>query len=334
MEVLSVTDGGSPVPARRAIDMTQHGQRYAWRWKSYKINAIFKWTNRDRHSSVCAFVHVWRISQPSGVSAGPDSESGSCVSRLDCGQTINRDWRSARFVSCLTVVNQCTVKAWIFLTPVQNAAKKKGILATHTFTSSRSVSHPHARRRPWKEKDAAVLSAERILCLNGCSMWRLCKSILISYNSSEKWKKLGLTESTVLGWQFLKFDLTLLINSNFKLRRTAHLQFRALISTTPLFPGVSSIISSFHNLNALIISSPILCPTFCGCRTFFYFSILEMFKSSQNHIPPSLPHTAQRTDLKSISSSYFNNQYIITPHISAQRQWHLWQQGRLNLRGW
>nr|XP_012777957.2 serine/threonine-protein kinase BRSK2 isoform X5 [Maylandia zebra] len=29
MEVLSVTDGGSPVPARRAIDMTQHGQRYA-----------------------------------------------------------------------------------------------------------------------------------------------------------------------------------------------------------------------------------------------------------------------------------------------------------------
>lgn len=31
MEVLSVTDGGSPVPARRAIDMTQHGQRCGWR---------------------------------------------------------------------------------------------------------------------------------------------------------------------------------------------------------------------------------------------------------------------------------------------------------------
>lgn len=30
------------------------------------------------------------------------------------------------FVSCLTVVNQCTVKAWIFPTAVQNAAKKKG----------------------------------------------------------------------------------------------------------------------------------------------------------------------------------------------------------------
>ncbi|XP_044049097.1 serine/threonine-protein kinase BRSK2 isoform X6 [Siniperca chuatsi] len=34
MEVLSVTDGGSPVPARRAIDMTQHGQRYPWRSRS------------------------------------------------------------------------------------------------------------------------------------------------------------------------------------------------------------------------------------------------------------------------------------------------------------
>lgn len=28
MEVLSVTEGGSPVPVRRAIDMNQHGQRY------------------------------------------------------------------------------------------------------------------------------------------------------------------------------------------------------------------------------------------------------------------------------------------------------------------
>lgn len=27
MEVLSVTDGGSPVPARRALEMAQHGQR-------------------------------------------------------------------------------------------------------------------------------------------------------------------------------------------------------------------------------------------------------------------------------------------------------------------
>lgn len=28
MEVLSVTEGGSPVPVRRAIDMAAHGQRY------------------------------------------------------------------------------------------------------------------------------------------------------------------------------------------------------------------------------------------------------------------------------------------------------------------
>ncbi len=29
MEVLSMTEGGSPVPVRRAIDMAQHGQRYS-----------------------------------------------------------------------------------------------------------------------------------------------------------------------------------------------------------------------------------------------------------------------------------------------------------------
>ncbi|XP_061825981.1 serine/threonine-protein kinase BRSK2 isoform X2 [Nerophis lumbriciformis] len=37
MEVLSVTDGGSPVPARRAIDMTQHGQRKSVYSKSLDI---------------------------------------------------------------------------------------------------------------------------------------------------------------------------------------------------------------------------------------------------------------------------------------------------------
>lgn len=46
MEVLSVTDGGSPVPARRAIDMTQHGQRYAWSGKKKKSKSI-KSSNRD-----------------------------------------------------------------------------------------------------------------------------------------------------------------------------------------------------------------------------------------------------------------------------------------------
>lgn len=28
MEVLSVTEGGSPVPVRRALDMASHGQRW------------------------------------------------------------------------------------------------------------------------------------------------------------------------------------------------------------------------------------------------------------------------------------------------------------------
>ncbi|XP_067292083.1 serine/threonine-protein kinase BRSK2 isoform X2 [Pseudorasbora parva] len=38
MEVLSVTDGGSPVPARRAIDMTQHGQSKSVFSKSLDIS--------------------------------------------------------------------------------------------------------------------------------------------------------------------------------------------------------------------------------------------------------------------------------------------------------
>jgi len=70
MEVLSVTDGGSPVPARRAIDMTQHGQRYAWRWTE-KVFSFFKRTNA--YVCVCVCVCVCLLAYR--------------VSRLDCGQT-------------------------------------------------------------------------------------------------------------------------------------------------------------------------------------------------------------------------------------------------------
>ncbi|XP_056272445.1 serine/threonine-protein kinase BRSK2 isoform X9 [Pseudoliparis swirei] len=57
MEVLSVTDGGSPVPARRAIDMTQHGQRYAWSRSVYsKIvdnpDASTKCSKEERSRSI------------------------------------------------------------------------------------------------------------------------------------------------------------------------------------------------------------------------------------------------------------------------------------------
>ncbi len=90
--------GGPQCHRRRLACTGQEGHRHDTAWAKvrmevkrktqiYKINTIFKWTNRDRHSSVCAFVYLWRISQPSGVSAGLDSESGSGVSRLECGQT-------------------------------------------------------------------------------------------------------------------------------------------------------------------------------------------------------------------------------------------------------
>ncbi|XP_049579130.1 serine/threonine-protein kinase BRSK2 isoform X1 [Syngnathus scovelli] len=50
MEVLSVTDGGSPVPARRAIDMTQHGQRKSVYSKSLDIPGARKKCSKEERS--------------------------------------------------------------------------------------------------------------------------------------------------------------------------------------------------------------------------------------------------------------------------------------------
>ncbi|XP_034734655.1 serine/threonine-protein kinase BRSK2 isoform X5 [Etheostoma cragini] len=50
MEVLSVTDGGSPVPARRAIDMTQHGQSKSVYSKSLDIPDISTKRSQDERS--------------------------------------------------------------------------------------------------------------------------------------------------------------------------------------------------------------------------------------------------------------------------------------------
>uniref|UniRef100_A0A7N6BYD3 Protein kinase domain-containing protein n=1 Tax=Anabas testudineus TaxID=64144 RepID=A0A7N6BYD3_ANATE len=50
MEVLSVTDGGSPVPARRAIDMTQHGQSKSVYSKSLDIPDASTKCNREERS--------------------------------------------------------------------------------------------------------------------------------------------------------------------------------------------------------------------------------------------------------------------------------------------
>ncbi|XP_036007410.1 serine/threonine-protein kinase BRSK1 isoform X1 [Fundulus heteroclitus] len=53
MEVLSVTDGGSPVPARRAIDMTQHGQSKSVYSKSLDIpDARTKCSKEERSRSI------------------------------------------------------------------------------------------------------------------------------------------------------------------------------------------------------------------------------------------------------------------------------------------
>ncbi|KFO26413.1 BR serine/threonine-protein kinase 1 [Fukomys damarensis] len=53
MEVLSVTDGGSPVPARRAIEMAQHGQSKAMFSKSLDIaEAHPQFSTEDRSRSI------------------------------------------------------------------------------------------------------------------------------------------------------------------------------------------------------------------------------------------------------------------------------------------
>uniref|UniRef100_A0A2I2Y9C0 BR serine/threonine kinase 2 n=1 Tax=Gorilla gorilla gorilla TaxID=9595 RepID=A0A2I2Y9C0_GORGO len=53
MEVLSVTDGGSPVPARRAIEMAQHGQSKAMFSKSLDIaEAHPQFSKEDRSRSI------------------------------------------------------------------------------------------------------------------------------------------------------------------------------------------------------------------------------------------------------------------------------------------
>lgn len=66
---------------------------------------------------------------------------------------VNTRLTLAGFLSCLIVVNQCTVKAWKFLTPVQNAARKKGIL---------SISSPPPALCYRKVKDAAAPSAQSV----------------------------------------------------------------------------------------------------------------------------------------------------------------------------
>lgn len=162
---------GSPQRHRRRITCTgQEGNRHDTTWtkvwvygKKICFDKSIIWLNWDRYSCVClcvcggsyspvVFQQLW---QPAWF----------WCQQATLWTNVNRDWLSAHFFSCLTVVNQCTVKAWIFLTPVQNATKKKGIHLPVTplaFTSSCSASR--ARRRPWQEKDAAGLSVQRVLC--------------------------------------------------------------------------------------------------------------------------------------------------------------------------
>lgn len=106
----------------------------------------------------------------------------SCRSDSESACDWSTNWCCDCFVSCLTVVNQCTVKAWIFLMPVQNAAKKKGIRPP-SFCSSCSVPPPTLPPHLIAAgKDAAVhllLNDDYIRTVRS-----LRESILISHNSA------------------------------------------------------------------------------------------------------------------------------------------------------
>lgn len=72
------------------------------------------------------------------------------------------------FVSCLTVVNQCTVKAWIFPTAVQNAAKKKGTQPTARPLARPPVSlHPPHPRSVSKMQRCCSVRGGAHLCSVG-----------------------------------------------------------------------------------------------------------------------------------------------------------------------
>lgn len=95
--------------------------------------------------------------------------------RLSCQQptvwtSIDRDWLCARFVFCFTVVNLCTLKAWIFLMPVQNATKKEGIhlsLTLHAFHLLLLHVWPSCKEMSVAEKDAVKLSVTSVVLIVG-----------------------------------------------------------------------------------------------------------------------------------------------------------------------
>lgn len=88
---------------------------------------------------------VWGFPLPSLCLSCSDSEFAAVSTNCTADLNINRDWLSAHFFFCLIVVTQCTVKAWIFLTPEQNAAKKKG---THLPSLPHAPPSPHSLHAP------------------------------------------------------------------------------------------------------------------------------------------------------------------------------------------
>lgn len=211
--------GGPQCHRRRLTCTSQEGYRHDTAWTTVRMEVKRESSNKNTTLVIIKAVHitslwvfalVWKMLQLSGIWAGLTVSLAAGVSVRHCGWQTQTDWCSAHFVSCLTVVNQCTVKAWIFPMPVQNAAKKKGIhlpfsppLALCLALLARGDVHSRRKmQRCFQLKDYFFF-------FNGdyiCCMWWLHQSILIHRDLSGKWKRLGPAESTLLGEQSLKFN--------------------------------------------------------------------------------------------------------------------------------
>lgn len=145
MEVLSVTDGGSPVPARRAIDMTQHGQRYAQRWKGILcVKEPQSWT-------LVFFVLVWRRSQPGGNRVG---------------WTASIPWKMT--LCSLSLLSHCSKSVYSKSLDIPGASTKRGKEERYSFPHRHFLLKAHGK---WKMQRCFELK-EYELWLQDC-LWLL-----------------------------------------------------------------------------------------------------------------------------------------------------------------
>lgn len=177
MEVLSVTDGGSPVPARRAIDMTQHGQRYLWKcvFFAYHSPVVFKqvliasleWACQNVHNKHKQTVMLCSLCLLSHCSKSVYSKS------LDIPDASRKRSKEERY-SLAVITCACSMSCF----PVPGGTAMAGESCSGAFC--------------WKNVWITYAACGGFTSLFQCAR-------------RKQWRNLDPTVSTVLGKQFLKF---------------------------------------------------------------------------------------------------------------------------------